>query len=166
MLALHIQNRLATGGEKTKVILVNRRADADQIADAAICDSHFQTNPRAKREPAKRDGLVRILLDQVIERDPHIVPLAATLVMPARTLAHTAKINTQGYQPGLVQGACCAKHNFIVHCSPTQRMRMKHESGAVRGPDTWLFQNCLKFPVRGRNKEVPGRIHNGYMTAT
>jgi hypothetical protein len=66
VLAMHEKQRLAASFEEFKVVLIERRADADQELNAIVIDSNVQPDARAERETADGDTDVWILLLEVI----------------------------------------------------------------------------------------------------
>src|SRR5688572_21069736 len=64
---MHKQYRLAALAEKTKVVLVHRRADTNKIAYSLVCDAYLDADSCAKRKATQRDGLIGVVFTQVIQ---------------------------------------------------------------------------------------------------
>src|SRR5205085_3304365 len=157
-LAVNEENWLRARFEKTEIIFVNGRADADKLTHARVCNADLQTYTRAEGEASERDGLFWILLDQISKRDPHIFNLSAPLFMLARATAYAAKVYAQGDESGIIQRACSAKDHLVVHGASAQRMRMKNERQPSR-LFSWLFQNRFEATMRSRYEKISSRIH-------
>jgi len=73
------------------------------------------------------------VLTQIIQTGARIFAFTASFVVPARTLAHAAKVNSQGYQARFLQSARRPEDNFVMHCAAAERMRMKNQGGPASG---------------------------------
>src|ERR1051326_4751028 len=93
-LTVNQKQRLPTRLQKLEVVLVERRADADQVTNACIRNPDFQTDERAERKAAQRDAQVGVIGSEIVECDANVVALAASFVVFARTLAHAAEVDT------------------------------------------------------------------------
>src|SRR5713226_1251610 len=160
-ITLDEEDWLATLLEKTEVVLIDWRAYADQLGNTLIRRANFQSDAGAEGKTTKRDLTSWIIRHQVIQSGAHVFALTATFIMFAGALAHTAKIDSQRGQSGIVQRRRSAKHDLVVHRAAPERVRVQHQRDAANGVAVWLFQNCFQTPVRRGNKKVSCRIHLG-----
>ncbi len=130
--AVNEENWFATAFQKCKVVHVDGRADGDETFDALVCDADFETDTRAERESGKRDRLIRVALNQIIESGACIILFATRLIVCACACADAAKVDAKRCESGVVQGACRAKHDLVVHRAAMQRMRVKNKRRAAR----------------------------------
>jgi hypothetical protein len=128
------QQRLAASLKKLEVVLVERRADADEVLHAPVFNPHFQTHAGAKRETTQSDIQLRVVGGKVIESGAHVVALTASFVMFACTLADAAKVDSQSGQAGVVQGRGGTKNDLVVHRAAAQRMRMENKGHTFSWP--------------------------------
>src|SRR5215813_15308064 len=105
VLPVNEQQRLPTSLKKLKVVLIQRRADANQVLNPRIRNPNLQPDARAKREATECYAEIRIVARKVIKSSAHVVALATAFVMHAGTLAHPAKVDPQSNESGVVQGS-------------------------------------------------------------
>src|SRR5947207_3191930 len=148
MLAVHEEKRLAALLQKSEIIFINGRADANQTPNALVRDTDFHPDARAERETGERQRCARILCCQIVKSNARIFSLAATFIMFASALADAAKVDPQRDESGVVERARGAKDHFVVHRAAAQRVRVKHERDTTRVPFSRLLQNRFEATVR------------------
>ena len=103
-----------------------------------------------------------IILGKIIQPGPCVIAFAVAFVMCSGTLAHAAKVDTQGDQSGVIQGGRGAKDNFVMHRAAAERVRMQHQRDTANRTSTRLFQNSFQPTVRCGYKEIACGIHSEF----
>jgi hypothetical protein len=110
--------------EKTEVILLERRPDANQVRDTWIIYANIQPDSRPERKSTEQDPQPGVLFRQIVQGRPRIVLLSTSFVVFTGALADAAKVKSQGCQAGIIQSRGGTKYHLIVHRAATERMWM------------------------------------------
>src|SRR5437660_10654720 len=98
------------------------------------------------------------MFDQIIESDSYIFRLAASFLVLAGAMAHSAKVYAQGDESRLKERARGAKYHLVVHSASAQRVRVKHQRNTAR-LITRLLQNRFEATVWSGYEKISSRIH-------
>src|SRR5262249_41122686 len=125
---------------------------------AANCPEH---HCRTKREPGNPDVSLRIFVFNISNRSAQIVLLTSAIIVHALTLACAAKIEPEHRETGELESFRDSEHDFIVHSSAEQGVRMTHDGGASdRGRG--FLQQSLDAACGPVKKHVTGQVGHGY----
>src|SRR5205085_8922597 len=127
----------------------------------AVIRADFQADARAEGEACEQEWKLWVSLCEIVEAGAGVLLFAARVVVRACALARAAKVEAERDEARVVQRACGAKDDLVVHCAAVQRVRVQDERGGARLVRlARLFQDRFELPVRCRDEEIAGRIQS------
>jgi hypothetical protein len=99
------------------------------------------------------------MFGEVFKPGARVFRFTLSVIMRTRALSNTTKIDSQHYQPGIIQSRACAKDDLVVHRPAAEWMRVEKKSDASHGSTSRLLQNSFEPAMRNRNEKITCRIH-------
>src|SRR6266545_1107062 len=95
ILAVHEQDRLVVPCQKTEIVFIYGRADADQSYRPSVVDSYFHSHAGAERKAANSSLFIGIMRGEIIQPGTGIIAFSVPFIMRSGALAYAAKIDSQ-----------------------------------------------------------------------
>jgi hypothetical protein len=158
LLPVEKEDRLSALVEPIEIAQADRNADGNQPIDSLISASEAKSNDRSERETGDEDLVGFLLadhsmaLEQIVEGQPGVLKLAYSVIVTARALPDSAKIEAERLVSGILERLGRAVDNLVVHGAGVEWVRMEDQRDPGRAINRLV--NRFKLPVRDRNKAV------------
>jgi predicted RNA-binding Zn-ribbon protein involved in translation (DUF1610 family) len=157
LLTLNDEDGLGGIGKKPVVVHPNRKPQAEERDDPGIVGRRRERDHRAERKAPRDERQAGMPFFEPIQRGPHILLLAESLVIASGAGPHAAEVETQGGDVHIRESLCGSEHGLRMHGPPLEGVGVTNDG---RAPErAWrLPVSHFQMPMRR------GDVHLGSPT--